>query len=274
MKARELLLIVTILISALMMASCAATVSIIVPKTTPDEPLILKAPYVDHWPKKLIFLSMTEASCPTRCSDALTTDTLRSFVSYIEQKLMKQNFQLISGGIVSRIELELKNTNNSGREVWDRTEKALLLGKESGADGIFEVRRLHIDKKFHTYLRAGDEQIFKEVPVLWARKVLAEDRTASSFDLVYWEATVELRLLDIDGNVIWSGTKTVKTTDIIPEAWKADLKAFWPAAYVSWENNRAKENYDYYMYLQNQDLQEQQIYLIIDNLIQQLAAKP
>jgi hypothetical protein len=82
-------------------------------------------------------------------------------------------------------------------------------------------------------------------------------------------------VIDIDGNVIWSGAKTVRTTDILPEDWEVLLDRSRPNARISHGLlplfGRKQENFDYYRYYHDADLQKKQIMLIIDDLIQQLS---
>ena len=195
----------------------------------------------------------------------------KEFVSYIEQKLMQRGYKLVSGAIVSRVEDKLQG---GMRETWDRTEKALLLGKETGADAIFEVRRLYVDQRIKSFLKDRSDETFKPSPIRYVEEVIQDDEEASKFDVQYWEATVELRLIDMDGNVIWSGSKTIQTTDIIPKSWIVELEPKYPEAKIARESfgSRKKENYNFYNYSHSEDLKRKNLYLIIDNLIDNLPA--
>lgn len=271
MKTRKVLLtIIIVACISVLSYGCKTTIPIKVSKTNIGRSQTVLKINRNQIPEKVMFLSRTEAKCPTQCSDVFTNESQKTFVSYIEQQLMKNGYSLISGAIVSRVEKELEG--NVTREEWDRTEKALLLGEETGADAIFEVRRMHIDMKDRYFLKDPNGESFTEVPKLYAENALVESNMVSVFMVPFWEATVELRMIDMDGNVIWSSLASVKSTDIIPSAWKADLVPAYPAAFVS--RNRSgrgkKENYDYKMYCFNSKLIEKQMYIIIDSLMKKL----
>jgi hypothetical protein len=222
---------------------------------------------------KLIFISQAEANCPTQCADTISSQSgFRRIVSHIEKRLSQHGFSLISGDIVSRVEDRLRK--NETREKWGRTEKALLLGADTGADAIFEVRSLFIDQRIQTFLKEPGASNFKKVPMAYAARITQEESSAAKFDVPIWEATVEIRMIDIDGNVIWTGAKTVRTTDILPDDWEVLLDRTRPDARIARSlgplGGRKQENFDYYRYFHDADLQKEQIKLIIDDLIQQL----
>jgi len=183
---------------------------------------------------------------------------------------MEYGYKLISGAIVSRVEDKLRNSET--REEWDRTEKALLLGKDTGADAIFEVRNLYIDQRWKSFLKKRSDEVFHPAPSRYAIEVVQDDKKASRFDIPYWESTVELRMIDMDGNIIWAGSKTVETTDIIPESWEVQLEDDHPMAKISREfwGRRKRENFDYYNYYYSEDFKKEYLYLIIDDLIKRL----
>ena len=257
------------LIVVMFIYSCAP-VPLVLDKTDPKNAVISSSFTNIKLPKKVIFLSPKEAECPTQCSGILKEAGYGVFVSYIEQKLMQRGYKLVSGAIVSRIEDKLKESGT--REKWDRTEKALLLGKDTGADAIFEVRRLYVDICEKSFLKDRSDEEFKPAPTRYSIEVVKDDEKASRFPVRYWEASVELRMIDMDGNVIWTGSKTVETTDIIPQSWKVQLKPEYPIARISREffGRRKRENYNYYHYSYSTDLEEKYLLLIIDDLIKQL----
>ena len=240
-------------------------------QTKQEDPTIYRSNETKTFPRKLIFLSTKEAACPTQCSEVVQAANLQRWVSRIEQKLLDRGYRLVSGAIVSRVEEKLRLSDT--REKWDRTEKALLLGKETGADAIFEVRGLWSDLRQRTFIKNKGEESFKEVPRNYADKVISEDpkhKKVSRFDVPYWIVLVELRVLDMDGNIVWAGTRSVRTTDIMPTAWIANLKDYRPNAKIDSKGNTKDENFDYDMYYYDNLLQEKQFILIIDDLIDRL----
>ena len=261
---------------------CGST-TFVLKQTEFEEPIIYSSNGTKTFPKKLIFLSKTEAACPKECSEIVhNANKYQGWISQVEQKLLARGYKLISGAIVSRVEEKLVESEN--RETWDRTEKALLLGKKTGADAIFEVRGLWSDLSERTFIKKKGEDSYKEVPEKYADELIKEDlkhKEMSRFDVPYWKVLVELRVLDMDGNVMWSGSRFVRTTDIMPEDWIAQLKDSRPNAKIvrkrtspPWQfwrtGNRKDENFDYSRYYYDNELQEEQFYMIIDDLIGRL----
>ena len=273
-----LLICSTILLSF----GCGST-TFVLKQTEFKEPIIYGGNGTKTFPKKLIFLSKPEAACPKECSEIVhNANKYQGWISQIEQKLLARGYKLISGAIVSRVEEKLVESDY--REVWDRTEKALLLGKKTGADAIFEVRGLWADLDERAFIKKKGEEIYKEVPEKYADELIREDlkhKEISRFDVGYWKVLVELRVLDMDGNVMWSGSRFVSTTDIMPEDWIAQLKDSRPNAKIVrkrtsppwqfWRTGKRKdENFDYSRYYYDTELQEAQLYMIIDDLIRRL----
>jgi hypothetical protein len=257
--------------SALLLLFGCGSTSFELKQTKQEEPTIYLSNETKTFPRKLIFLSTKEAACPTQCSEVVQEANLKRWVSRIEEKLLDRGYMLVSGAIVSRVEEKLGLSDT--REKWDRTEKALLLGEKTGADAIFEVRGLWSDLRQRTFIKKKGEESFKEVPKNYADKLISEDRKhkeVSRFDVPYWIVMVELRVLDMDGNIVWSGMRSVRTTDIMPTAWKANVKEYRPNAKIDTKGNRKDQNFDYDMYYYDNLLQEQQFILIIDDLIDRL----
>ncbi len=281
-----------LVLGAALVLGCTS-IPMTVEKTKPDDAVILQSKNV-RAPKRVIFLSAKEAECPTRCAATVTKESYSKAVTRIEQRLQEQGYSLISGAIVSRIENQLGKSKT--REVWDRTEKALLLGKETGADAIFEVRTLYIDQKSRDFLKEFRTKEFREKPRGTVQKAITEWRRGqkpgniwlfipifgwayyyvyndppSSYELPVWEANVSARMIDLDANVIWSGSKTVRSTDIMPHDWRASLDAGYPRSQVVMTFNGTKDqNFDYLELHDDHQLQKKQLYMIIDSLIAQL----
>ncbi len=278
---------VTCLIVGALVSGCSSY-AITVEKTQPAELTVLSGGPGGTGLRRLIFLSPDEAKCPTQCSDVVNSTGYKRHVSYVEKKLQQKGYSLISGAIVSRVEHFLKDSDS--REKWDRTEKALLLGKETGADAILEVRSLYVDHKKHYYLKAAGKDSFRRKPTktvekdlkAWRRDkpsngwmwfpivgwaILASAPTPpSGYIIPEWEATVEVRMIDLDGKVIWSGEKTVTTTNIMPEDWRARLDGHY-----SWSRIKGDdENFDYFEYFDDSELQRKQLDLIIDAIVAEM----
>lgn len=192
---------------------------ILLSRSRPAEPALLRATDVTKVPTKVVFLSEKEASCPNQCSSLMREEYLRS-VLLIERRLMEKGFELISGGVVSRVEDRLKDSKT--REIWDRLEKALLLGKETGADAIFQVKALYYDTERKTFVKEKAEKEFSEAPAQYAMEATRRGGNYW-FPVDTWNIGVELRLVDMSGKVIWSASKLVRMTDILPESWQARL---------------------------------------------------
>ena len=253
-------LLVVMLLGSL--AACFGT-PLVLKKTEPLAPRIMKSNAVkDQKFTKLLFLSPDEARCPNQCSEVVRTKNSYSrFVNEVEKLLMEKGFDIISGAIVSRVETKLSDSQT--REKWDRVEKALLLGKDTGADAIFEIKDLFVDEVVKTYLRRPGEKEYREVPKDFANQFAANEK-AAIFKVNIWQATVELRMIDMSGRVIWSGTKTVALTDVLPSDWIATLKAKYPNVEVS------KSNYDYQLYYFNRDLISATVQDIIKELVMEM----
>jgi hypothetical protein len=265
------------------------SIPIVMEKSEPEGPSIVRLAGIS--PKRLIFLPPAEAACPNKCSDVVLKDNFTESLALVEQALQERGYTLISGSIVSRIEEKLKG--EVLREQWDRTEKALLLGHATGADAIFQIQAIYVDIYAWDYLRESHASSFQRrprksvlnaleewqppaggwilIPVLgWAYYAAAND-PPSRFQIPFWKATVRARLLDLDGKIIWSGTQTVTTTDIIPDDWHARLDGKHPESKVRRSPTGKKdENFDYFDYFYNLQLQQEQLHMIIDNLIKQL----
>lgn len=269
------------------------SIPLAVEKTEPDDAVILQSKTAQA-PKRIIFLSPKEAKCPTRCSTLVESETrYLKFLTHIEQRLQERGYNLISGAIVSRIEEKL--LEGRAREEWDRTEKALLLGKETGADAILEVRALYLDEKKRNFLKEMRTKEFREkpekavdiaineweyqrptrwwwwIPIFgWAYYYVAYD-PPSRYAVPVWESHLNVRMIDLDGKVIWSGYKTVRITDIIPDNWEGSLDPDYPQAKINRTiMGQKEENFDYYQYQDNTELLEKQLYMLIDSLIAQL----
>lgn len=234
----------------------------IVRRTDPAAPAIQTPASGSQIPLKLLYLTDAEAKCPNRCSEVVKgKEDFAKFSSMLERMLMDRGFELVSGAVVSRVEDRLRE--NKSREVWDRLEKALLLGKDTGADAIFEVKTLYVDEFKRVFLKNGNEP-YTEVPERYATEVLARDHHARVFALDFWSATVELRALDLAGRVIWAGQKTVRITDVLPTDWNAK---------VDGEGEVMVRNFDYQMYLYNKELIADTLNAIIKELVQKMPSK-
>ena len=254
-----------VLVSALLLSSLFACFGtpLILRKTEPSPPRVMTSNTVKNEKiTKLLFLSPDEAQCPNQCSEVVRTKNGYSrFVNEVEKLLMEKGFEIISGAIVSRVENKLSDSQT--REKWDRVEKALLLGKDTGADAIFEIKDLFVDEVTKTYLKRPGEKEFREVPQDFAKQ-FATNEKASIFNINIWQATVELRMIDMSGKVIWSGTKTVSLTDVLPSDWTATLSSSYPNATVS------SENYDFQLYYYNRDLISSTVQDIIKDLVNEM----
>lgn len=284
------------LITFLILQSCAS-IPFTQKKTSLEEPVILVGQAGKTNPKNLIFLSPKEAECPNQCSSVVRLESYNRIVTRIEQRLQERGYNLISGAIVSRVENKLKESET--REKWDRTEKALLLGKDTGADAIFEIRALYVDEGQRWFLKEKGRDVFNEkphqtvdsainswawekpgngwylLPIFgWIRLILA-DSPPSSFMIPYWKAAVDARMIDLDGNIIWSGSKSVRSTDIIPQTWEARLDGGYPMSRTktSFMGER-DQNFDLLEYFENKELQQQELFEIIDALTRQMPKPP
>jgi hypothetical protein len=274
-------------------AGCAP-LRLTIAKTTPEEPVFLRGT-ASHEAAfaRLIFLSPTGANCPHLCTRAVRAEGDYShFISRLEQRLQERGFNLISGAIVSRVEQMLKGSERGER--LDRTEKALLVGKETGADAIFVVRALYVDQVDRWFLKPRGEDNFVEkpenivhaaivewpaqkpsaawywLPVLgWLRLAMA-DSSPSRFVVPAWEARVEAQMLDLDGNIVWSGSKAVRSVDVIPSSWEVGLNGHYPDSEVRSSWGKKNQNFNYFEYYEDTELQRKQVQLIIDDLIDHL----
>jgi hypothetical protein len=266
--------LVLVLFGVSALQGCVTTGRVTIEKTTPKAPFVLRLKRFT--PERLIFLSPTEASCPTKCSEAVVSPTkYAALVSEFEKALMERGYELVSGAIVSRVENKL--AENETREQWDRTEKALLLGKDTGADSIFEVKAYFINRDERHFLKEKGEKDFVQATPSAVRRAIAEGHSKvpwflwippafplgppiyallrpsppSSFYLYFWEATVEARILDMDGTVLWSGTQSKGITDTLPEDWTAELKAVYGLnrAQIKKTASGRSENFDLNEYL-------------------------
>jgi hypothetical protein len=257
------------LVSALLVAtqlSCAANYELIVKKTNPEPPTILQATQSTTIPRRLLFLSDKEARCPSQCTAVVKEQAeYQKFVSFVESLLMERGFELISGAIVSRIEDRLRDSKV--REQWDRLEKALLLGKDTGADAIFEIKALYVTETKSVYLKETNSSAFILVPERYADEVRQRDPGSSAFPVLGWEATVELRLVDLNGKVIWSAAKTVRLSDRLPESWRVRLAPTYPFATPARSLGELPYNFDYNMYVYDTALQKSTLLEIIEELV-------
>lgn len=171
---------------------------------------------------------------------------------------MAHGYELVSGAIVSRVEKQL--AGNNARETWDRTEKAMLLGRETGADAIVEIRALYIDEAATHYLKESEDTGFKKVSQQYADE-RAEMKVASRYELPFWEARVEMRIVSVDGAVLWQGGHSIQTSDVLPESWVITLYDDYPDA------RETESNFDYDMYYRDDQLKMEQLYDIIDALL-------
>ena len=281
-----------LVLGAALVLGCA-TYPVNVEKTTPEDPIIMKGKQLKVVPTRVMFLSNKEAKCPTRCSATVEKESYNKLVTRIEQRMQERGYSLISGAIVSRIEDKL--LGGEQREEWDRTEKALLLGKDTGAEAIFVVRTLYIDQKARWLLKETRTNEFLERPELTVAKTIKEWRRGGKpstgwlavpiFGWIYyyivnappigyefpvWEAVVRARMLDLDGNVLWSASKMVRSTDIMPNDWRARLESTHPWTRVVTSYGKKDQNFDYSTLYDDQELQTKTLSKIIDSLIAQL----
>ncbi|MCB9558075.1 MAG: hypothetical protein H6707_18315 [Deltaproteobacteria bacterium] len=190
----------------------------------------------------------------------------KRLVSHVEKTLLQRGFELISGAIVSRVENRLKK--NETREKWDRTEKALLLGKETGADAIFEVRSVYVDVVTRAFIKGDGDAEYVERPLAYARSQISQDSSMRMVQVPVWKASVELRIINMDGKVLWSGTKSISTTDIMPEDWHAKVAPIEGRAGAA-RIEKSGQNFDYFMYFHDAELQEKRVRMLIEDLIGQ-----
>lgn len=243
-------------------------------KTAPEPAQFLSAPM--QKPRKLLMLPLAEAVCPNQCARISHSSRQDEYVAETLRLLMKRGYEIIDGAVVVRVEEHAEKPYFD--ETWDRLEKALLLGKNSGADAILTIDRLYVDYEPITQMYEKPERgkapagaKFEEVPERLALKAgTMKPKTVSVFKAYVWNATVEMRLIDMSGKVIWTGTKTIRSTDIIPETWTAQLVLIPPMARIKIKDGVEAFNYDYYMYLYNEDKQRQALLNILNELVKKM----
>lgn len=145
-----------------------------------------------------------------------------ALVSAVEHALMAKGFLLVDKGVVSRIEQYLGANTHNTRENWNTLEKALLLGKETGADAIVQVRTMKVFRETKVYALRNGENVFNPVPDKYGYNLMWSGQ-GSILPREWWSVMVEIRMINIQGELIWAGFKEVKLTDVLPEDWKAIL---------------------------------------------------
>jgi len=253
-----------VLFSVAALSGCKKKYTLTVPRTQVQAPEILGrgVPGI----RKVIFVHPPEASCPTACSQVIATpEAYNQVIAHAEKAVVQRGYQLISGAIVGRVGGRVMPGN------WEPAQMALAVGKESGADAVFEIRSLYVDLAKETYLIERGDETFKKVPDRYAAKAVRDDRKRSMlFEVPYWEVHVEMRMIALDGSVVWSASKSIRTTDVVPDSWRARMKKQGTRAQINRKRKKRDQNYDYFMYFHDVDLQEKQVLFIIDELVKQL----
>jgi hypothetical protein len=265
------------------MLGCYRSIPLRLEPTPVREAAIMHSPRGPLAANRVIFLSDKEAVCPAACTRVEFEEEHEAVVSLIERRLQERGYSLVSGAIASRVEGVLKGTDE--RETWDRAEKLLLLGEKTGADAIFKLQWMFRDDRQWNYLKEANTEHFELKPRRIAEKAIEDWRTRrpywwfrvfadspSRYDIRVWVIDVSAKMIDLDGNVIWSGTKKLTTSDILPYKWDARLDGRYPKARIVTLGGMKDENFAYTEYFESVPLRAENVLMTIDSLISELPA--
>ncbi len=202
---------------------CAKTSTLTVKPSTPQAAELLPADQLEAGVYKRLLLLPIENSVDVKDTDvAVLSEKSTSYYSAkLEKALLAQGFELISPEIVARAEKGIKGGKLSG------AEKALILGKETKADAVFQVQELAV-RGTVDYFTVED---LKTQPVDASRvkadkkgRLYHAETEQCVFKLPYYELRFEGKLIDArNGNVLWVGSGRQNVVDALEESWVAKL---------------------------------------------------
>lgn len=204
-------------------AACAKTSTLTVKPSTPQAAELLPAEQLEAGVYKRLLLLPIESDVDVKDTDvAVLAEKATSYYSAkLEKALLAQGFELISPEIVARAEKGLKGGKLSA------AEKALILGKETKADAVFQVQELAI-RGTVDYFTVED---LKTLPVDASRvkadkkgRLFHSETEQCVFKLPYYEVRFEGKLIDArSGDVLWVGSGRENVVDALEESWVAKL---------------------------------------------------
>lgn len=211
------------LVATMTAAGCAKNSTLTVKPSAPAAAELLPAEQLEASVYKRLLLLPIESAVDVKDTNvAVVTEKATSYYSAkLEKALLAQGFELISPEIVARAEKGIKGGKLSA------AEKALILGKETKADAVFQVQELAVRGAVDYYT----VEDLKTLPVDASRvKTDKKERLYHSeteqcvFKLPYYEVRFEAKLIDArNGNVLWVGSGRQNVVDALEESWVAKL---------------------------------------------------
>ena len=211
------------LLGSVTAAGCAKTSTLTVKPSTPLAAELLPADQLEAGVYKRLLLLPIETKVDVKDTDvAVLAEKATSYYSAkLEKALLAHGFELISPEIVARASKGLKAGKLSA------AEKALILGKETKADAVFQVQELAV-RGTVDYFTVED---LKTLPVDASRvktdkkgRLYHAETEQCVFKLPYYEVRFEGKLIDArNGNVLWVGSGRQNVVDALEESWVAKL---------------------------------------------------
>jgi hypothetical protein len=202
-------------------SACGKTSTLTVRPGEPPAPELLPAEQLEANIYKKILLLPIESEVEVKDSDlAILNEKGKAYyTAKLEKALLAQGFELISPEIVARAEKKAGNLSAA--------EKALILGKETKADAVFQVQELSV-RGSTDYFTVED---LETSPVDASRvktdkkgRLYHAETEKCVFKLPYYELRFEGKLIDAqNGNVLWVGSGRYTAIDALAESWVAKL---------------------------------------------------
>ena len=182
------------------------------------------------------------------------SQTYNFFLSQIERMLIQAGFRVISQDIVARIEnrLQIKKTDTSTGSTYTRSEKAMVMGKETNADALLVINTLDLKETTASYIENEVRNGMREATDIEVPQATAQGRC--SIVLLFKRFHFESKLIDVhSGDVLWIGGGTMDTPHLIPQNWTASLKRINRSCIIG------AQNFDLTSYLADQNALSKQI---------------
>ncbi len=205
------------------MAGCSKASTLTVKPSEPQAAELLPADQLEASVYKRLLLLPIENNVVVKDTKlaVLSEKDKAYYTAKLEKALLAQEFELISPEIVARAEKGLRGNKLSA------AEKALILGKETKADAVFQVQELSVRGKVDYFTvedletQAVDASRVKEDK---KGRLYHSETEECVFQLPYYEVRFEGKLIDArNGNVLWVGSGRQTVVDALQESWVAKL---------------------------------------------------
>lgn len=247
-------------ISCLLAASaCGSAARLVVKPSKPPAAELVPDPRLKQFNYKKILLLPPEQKVAVKDLkiQSVAEKPTRYYTAKLEKALVKKGFQVISPEIVARAE-----GTKSAKGTLSAAEKAMIMGKKTQADAVFIVQSIGM-RGLVKYYVLQDEKASEVEPGLVRVNDDGETVHAQTeqclFALPYYELTLEAKLVEAaSGNVLWLGTGSQRSTDVLRQDWSAEIDG---------DCELQKQNFIYSDYLNDEETLEKTVTALFERML-------